>query len=102
MEEHHPSKLVVAGSIPARDEGNKMLVIKVEIWPHGDEKRKEIIEEMKIINVSDHPMRPLYGNYKIESDGTKAKVLHHDRRENVWHLVRKSIDAIINISSKEE
>ena len=73
-----------------------MIVIKVEVWPGGSEKRKEIIREMKIINVGDHPVRPFYGNYKIESDGAKARVLHHDRRENIWHLVRKSIDAILN------
>ena len=73
-----------------------MIMIRVEIWPGGSEKRKELIGEMKIINTTDHPIRPMYGNYKVELDGAKAKVKHHDRRDNVWHLIRKSIDAILD------
>ena len=71
-----------------------MLIIKIEIWPHGNESQKYTIDEMKIINTGDQPLRPLYGNYRIELGDKNTKVEYHDRRENVWNLVYKSIGAL--------
>lgn len=73
-----------------------MLVIKVELWKHGDEKQKKTIAEMKIINTGDHVLRPLYGNYVAKIKDMKAKILNHDRRDNVWYLIRDSIDVVLN------
>jgi hypothetical protein len=72
-----------------------MIMIKIEIWPGGDERQKKVIQEMKITNVGDHPYRPLYGNYKVELQEKKATISHHDRRDNIWHLINKAINAII-------
>ena len=71
-----------------------MLVVKIEIWPHGNKDQKYTIDEMKIINTGDHPLRPFYGNYKIELGDKNTKVEYHDRRETVWNLVYKSIGAL--------
>jgi hypothetical protein len=42
-----------------------MLVTKIELFPFGNEKEKEELAEIKIINLGNNAKSPAYGNYKI-------------------------------------
>lgn len=72
-----------------------MLVIKVEIWPHGDGKKRKEIARMKIINNGKCENRPYLGNYDCEIKDDHHNtfeeniVENHDRMDSVWFLVCK-------------
>ena len=80
-----------------------MIVVKVEIWPFGDEKKAHEIGRLLIHNRGDHPDRPRRGNYGVRllRRGSKtairrtAEVLNHARLSNdVWKLIRKALESL--------
>lgn len=71
-----------------------MLVVKIEIWPYGDEKAKREIANAKIWNTGTGTIEK--GNYDsiFISDlhgEFRANLKNHDRSLNVWKLVQKLI-----------
>lgn len=80
-----------------------MLVVKVEIWPHGDGGMRRELARMFVSNVSD--VDGEYGDYEVRvlESGVKdrdGKVYcrgfvwrHRRNRTPLWILVRKAIDA---------
>lgn len=73
-----------------------MLMIKVELWPFGDESQKKTIATMKIVNDGRHPLRPKMGSYVVILGDKKEKIKHHNRKENVWFLVKKALDVLLS------
>jgi hypothetical protein len=80
-----------------------MLVVKVELWPGGDERRAEVIGRMTISNVGTHPDHPKRGNYvaRLMRKGTErtvqraAEVLDYPRLHYpVWKLVKRALEAL--------
>lgn len=72
-----------------------MLVIKVELWPFGDESRKKEIATAEIWNTGTGTLER--GNYDSSffSEGHgefSAQLNDHDRTENVWKLISKLIE----------
>lgn len=55
-----------------------MLVIKVELWPHGDESLKEDFGTIKIINDGTGDVQT--GNYTVEASHTGT----YRSRKGIW------------------
>lgn len=79
-----------------------MLVVKIELWPGGDERRVKEIGRLHIINRGDSPT-PRRGNYTVNllRRGTNRKVhrsgevLNYPRLSYpVWKLIRKALEAL--------
>lgn len=79
-----------------------MLVIKIELWPGGDERRCREIGRMHIFNKGDSPT-PNRGNYgvRLMRKGTTAtvqktaEVLDYPRLSYpVWVLVKRALEAL--------
>jgi hypothetical protein len=77
----------------------RMLVIKVELWPGGDERYKTVLARAGIGNISNladvSDYEVLASEGKNPLTGTPAwkgrGLLHmHDRRQSVWALVAKA------------
>lgn len=79
-----------------------MLVVKIELWPYGDERRAREIGRLHIINKGDSstPQRGNYLTRLLRKGSTKtvqrtAEVLNHPRLSApVWKLVRKALEAL--------
>lgn len=80
-----------------------MLVVKIELWPLGDEKRAQEIGRMLISNRGDHPNRPKRGNYRVRllRKGSKTAVTREAAVEDyprqsypVWTLVSRALAAM--------
>lgn len=79
-----------------------MIVVYVELWPGGDQDRAQPIGSLAIANESN---LSLLSNYSFEIDEAPApalgveplkkqgQVLGHNRRQSVWKLIRRAIDA---------
>lgn len=79
-----------------------MLVIKIELWPFGDEKKKSVIAQAVVANVGGTAELGNYEVYeglshpkeltKLEHD---AEVLAHERlNAPVFSLIRKALSAL--------
>lgn len=95
-----------------------MLVIKIELWPFGDEERKVSIATSKIWNegtgTSLSPTDHAYGfEFKDLSDFTpeahfeptapiKGGICDHDRRRNVWELVMRCTKEAVKIRDEKD
>lgn len=80
-------------------EGN-MIIIKVEIWPFGDESAAREIARGKIIN--DGTGNKELGNYNAEfyewpwqGPVLGDRVEGHYRKSSVWLLIKKALKEII-------
>lgn len=81
-----------------------MIVVKVELWPKGDESRKEEIGRMTISNDVTTTLRsPDRGSYnvKLMRRGTADKVQKTTRVEDyprrsypVWVLIKRALDSL--------
>jgi hypothetical protein len=80
-----------------------MLVVKIELWPHGDESRARELGRMLISNRGDHPNRPKRGNYRVRllRRGSKTAVTREATVEDyprqsypVWTLVKRALEAL--------
>ncbi len=80
-----------------------MLVVKIELWPLGDEKRARELGRMLISNRGDHPKRPERGNYRVRllRKGSKTAVTREAAVEDyprqsytVWKLVSRALEAL--------
>lgn len=72
-----------------------MLVIKVELWPFGDESKKREIAAAEIWNTGTGTIDK--GNYDSSFFSDRhgefyAQLNDHDRTENVWKLISKLIE----------
>lgn len=76
-----------------------MLVIKVELWPGGEEQYKTVVARALIGNISDLADTSDYAVSVSEGQnpiaGTPAwkgrgRIDGHDRRQSVWALVEKA------------
>ena len=67
-----------------------MLVVKVEVWPGGDESRAREIGRMDVGNVSDLAEESDYV-YRVDG-GEWADGVHHQRSKGAWVLVRRVLD----------
>ena len=83
-----------------------MLVVKIEMWPGGDEDRRREIGRMYIANkgFDVHPDHPRRGDYvvRLMRRGAKntvqrtAEVLDYPRESySVWVLVKRALDAVL-------
>ncbi len=75
-----------------------MIVVKIELWPGGEEAKKKLLKKMTITNIRSR--RTSMGDYKVEvlnKHGKVARIAHvwsHRRKElSVWRLVQKALDA---------
>lgn len=82
-----------------------MIVVKLELWPGGDEQRKRSLGTAFIVNDGTGDAR--YGNYRVMlgrmRDGTIpwriGRVFHWNRRGSPWDLLVKAIMAARDPSS---
>lgn len=79
-----------------------MLVVKIELWPNGNGRKRREIARMKISNVTDSSADAEYADYRVRvlegNDETKAvatgEVSEHPRlMYGAWNLVQKAIEA---------
>ena len=70
-----------------------MIYVRVELWPHGDESRKEVLGESYIYN--DGTGDTDFGNYQYQLWGKKRRPMHKGeivgfrrRKKHVWDLIR--------------
>lgn len=79
-----------------------MVIVKIELWPHGDESRATPLGTIKITN--DGTGNEAFGNYDVSLShsgryvtrpGTwkRGKVLRHFRGLSPYHLVVKALNA---------
>lgn len=77
-----------------------MLVVKVELWPHGDRTRKRELGQMTVSNIGGDVER---GNYLVQASEHPSDVTgldkglnesfvvqNHLRRSSVWALVGRA------------
>jgi hypothetical protein len=79
-----------------------MLVIKIELWPYGDETKAKELARMDLWN--DGTLLGELGNYEASSvihespwgemQRRGGKVLKHNRHHYVWSLVAKMLKAM--------
>lgn len=81
-----------------------MLVVKVEIWPFGDQEQKRTLGLMKIVNLLTHPKRPALGNYGVTvvtDPGTPQERRHETiingfaRAWGFWALVGNAVSKVM-------
>ena len=77
-----------------------MLVLKIEFWPLGQEKKASEIGRMLIINdgtgdesVGNYDVR--WGNASKPSEMKSARVLGFERRKKFWQLVFLAMRAAV-------
>ena len=80
-----------------------MIVVYAEMWPGGDQAKAYPLGSLAIANQTQPG--DLLDNYAFEIDEAPApelgieqlkkqgKVLAHNRRQSVWKLIRRAIDA---------
>lgn len=76
-----------------------MLVVKVELWPYGDESKAKVLATTHISNQGPHFTREGY-NYLVEYSEPEplldvpvnktARVICHDRNRPLDHLLAKA------------
>lgn len=79
-----------------------MLVIKVELWPYGEEAGKTQIAEAKVWNEGRSNLgseghtysgtfhtEPFKGTVYVD---TKASIIRQDRNKPVWSLLKRMLD----------
>lgn len=83
-----------------------MVVVKIEVWPHGREEDRYTIGEARIIN--DCTGTTELGNYGVELKHAgkfygksgiwkRGRVVGHQRELSPYHLVMKAIKAALGI-----
>jgi hypothetical protein len=75
-----------------------MLVLKLEIWPKGDETKARVVGEATLSNVGGDE---LAGDYEFEIEETafgamparasKGHIYHHTRARGAWRLVHRML-----------
>lgn len=82
-----------------------MIVVKVELWPHGDARKAKELTRMAIAN--DASGDSLYGNYDVVVHNNQqfrkgvwrtGQVKGHDRSISPWYLVRSALDSALPAS----
>lgn len=68
-----------------------MLVVRVEVWPGGDEKRRREIDRIEIGNVSN--LAPV-SDYEVRRDRATAMVRGHERSAGAWLLIRRAMGVL--------
>ena len=76
-----------------------MIVIKVELWPGGDEQSKQLLAQGVVWNRVDHDQHPKRGNYgaifqgKTERYHRTSTVEDYPRQSrHVWELIRRALN----------
>ncbi len=82
-----------------------MLVIKIELWPGGDESRASLVSEARLFNDGSHPDHPRRGNYEVRLGGQgrgAGRVWRRGRVENFarrsvgpWELLRRALNSAL-------
>lgn len=69
-----------------------MIVVTVEIWPHGDPKQVEVIGILQIVNTLKSPKRPKWGDYQVWESirAKKFELKSHDRSRGIWPLIKRA------------
>ncbi len=83
-----------------------MLVIKIELWPGGDEGRAELLTTARIVNIMTHSERPNRGNYVVRLNGqgpNKTALWRTGQVDNFprlsqgpWELLRRALNATLD------
>ena len=75
-----------------------MIVVKVEIWPFGNEKKKRLLGTLKIVRIITGT--PTIGNYKVELYSgkkcwKKGEVKGYKRKsQSFWHLIHEAFKCL--------
>lgn len=69
-----------------------MLVVKIELWPFGNEAASRQIGEMKIWNDASGDSET--GNYVAQLDGKEVKIKNHLRSAGAWVLLGKALNKL--------
>lgn len=91
-----------------------MIVVRIEIWPRGDETKKRLLGVVTIVNdgtASDGTGNSKYGNYDVRLSHAgkfrmkkgiwkKGRVEHHLRKLSPYHLVCKALQAALDLKFK--
>lgn len=79
-----------------------MIVVVVELWPHGDESKARPLGSLALANVTQPG--DLLDSYRMEMDEAGHAALGipplkkvdliqgHNRKQSVWKLVKRAID----------
>ena len=69
-----------------------MLVIKIELWPFGNEAASRSLGEMRLWN--DGTGTAESGNYVAQLDGKEVKIKNHLRSAGAWVLLGKALNKL--------
>ena len=71
--------------------------IIIDLVPFGFEPERKNLGTLKVVNTSQHPKRPKYGEYQIHHpNGSFYLKAEHKRSEGFWALVQKVINEYLN------
>jgi hypothetical protein len=88
-----------------------MIVVRIELWPGGDEGRKRLIGQARIANdgsgtaeVGNYDVRLSHSGVYADRPGTwkRGRVEGHRRSLSPYHLVIKALDACLRPGPKEK
>lgn len=80
-----------------------MIIVKVELWPGGDEARAAELGRLQIANEGTHPAHPRRGDYMVRlmRKNSRRTVLRTANVKDyprlsypVWRLVRRALEAL--------
>lgn len=73
-----------------------MLVVKIELWPHGAEKNKKQLHQIVIINTLKNKRRPEYGDYIVNDEkGNNIEITNHLRSNGAMSLVKLALETLL-------
>ena len=73
-----------------------MLEIRIDLIPHGNEKKRITLDRLVVINTCGHAERPVKGDYVCHHSDGSFFVLNHVRADGYWSLVRKCIEEYLD------
>ncbi len=74
------------------------MVVRIEIWPGGDEATKRTIGTMQLGNVSELRAVSSYQGHMLNEKGvaTRGFLVHgHERAKGPWELVRRALAVVL-------
>jgi len=80
-----------------------MLVVTIEMWPHGDSARARTLERLLIVNDGTGDL--VLGNYVVcfpNEPTPLARVQHFVRRHNAWELVYAALKRVRKLARWKE
>lgn len=70
-----------------------MVVVRIEIWPHGDARLVQQIGMMTISNITPN-VGEAETTYEVRIDGKPGFDVKHFRKNGIWRLVKLALKKV--------